>query len=348
MPAASSIILAPFVPLYGAITVAHRALYKRGLLRTTELPTPVISIGNITAGGTGKTPLVEFIARHAAALGRQTCILTRGYGRKDPNTRVLVSDGNQLLAQAVAAGDEPVMLATNLKGIAAVISDANRVAAAKWAHENLKTEIFILDDGFQHFRIARDLNIVTIDATNPWGDGHLLPRGLLREHPRNLERSDCIVITRADQANNIAELKHAIDGFSGGRPLFTSRMKVGGWRRGTADGEFTSKPTQPVGVFCGIANASSFLRELKNESIDPVFFSEFPDHHRYTQIDLDQIVISANRTGARALVTTAKDAVKLKNLKLELPCYVMDIEIQIDDVAEFLKLIQTAVDVKKR
>jgi len=347
MRAASSIILAPFVPLYGAVTATHRALYKRGLLHTTDLPTPVISIGNITAGGTGKTPLVEFTARHASALGRRTCILTRGYGRKDPNARVVVSDGNQLLADADIAGDEPVMLARNLKGIAAVISDSNRVAAAKWAHDNLNTEIFILDDGFQHFRISRDLNIVTIDATNPWGNGHLLPRGLLREHPRNLRRSDCIVITRADQANNIDELKQEINAFSGGCPLFTSTMKVGRWRS-CIDQELSTKPAEPVGVFCGIANPKSFLRALKNQSIDPVFVSEFPDHHRYSQLDLDQIVASANRNGAQSLVTTAKDAVKLKNLKLTLPCYVIDIEIQINDVASFLKLIQTAVDVPKR
>ena len=347
MRAASSIILAPFVPLYGAVTGAHRALYKRGFLRTTQLPQPLISIGNITAGGTGKTPLVEFVARHTAALGRRTCILTRGYGRQDPNVRVVVSDGTQLLADAKAAGDEPVMLGQNLKGIAAVISDANRIAAANWAHENLNTEVFILDDGFQHFRIARDLNIVTIDATNPWGNGHLLPSGLLREHPRNLRRSNCIVITRADQAKDIAELKRTTDGFSGGRPLFTSRMKVGGWRN-CNDGEMTSKPTQPAGVFCGIANPKSFLHELKNQSINPIFVSQLADHHRYTQFDLDQIVDGAKRSGAQSLITTAKDAVKVKNLQLGLPCYSMDIEIQIDEVTDFLKLIQRAVDVTKR
>ena len=165
--------------------MARHALYQTGVLRTHRVSAPVISVGNITAGGTGKTPLVEWIARHLAREGRSGCILTRGYGRAHPNQRIVVSDGKTILADASEAGDEALLLAETLLGQVAVVSDADRVSGAQWAIENLKSKFFILDDGFQNLRIARDLNIVTIDATNPWGNG-LLPAGRLREPRRGL------------------------------------------------------------------------------------------------------------------------------------------------------------------
>ena len=211
MTRASSIILAPLGALYGAITETRLALYRRGLLNVSKLDAPVISVGNITTGGTGKTPLVEYIARALAAEGRKVCILTRGYGRENPKARVLVSDGQQVLASENEAGDEPRLLAENLQGIAAVISDADRFAAGQWAISELGSEVFILDDGFQHLRLARDLNVATIDATDPWGGGRLLPRGRLREPRAGLARADCIVITRADQADDFDSLKREIE-----------------------------------------------------------------------------------------------------------------------------------------
>src|SRR2546428_11002759 len=160
--------LTPLSGLYGVASRARRALYDKGLLRVHKVSAPVISVGNVTVGGTGKTPLVAWIAKVLARDGRRVCILTRGYGRLDSHDRVIVSDGNEILASPERAGDEAYLLAEELKGCAAVISDADRVAAAHWAVENLRTDIFVLDDGFQNLRIARNLDIVTIDATNPW------------------------------------------------------------------------------------------------------------------------------------------------------------------------------------
>src|SRR6266516_4627695 len=172
----------------------RRRLSRAGVFRVHRIDEPVISVGNITTGGTGKTPLVEWIARAVASQGKRVCILTRGYGRKAPHNRVIVSDGESIRAAERSAGDEPLLLAEKLLGLAAVISDANRVSAAKWARENLASDVFILDDGFQYLSLARELNILCIDASNPWGGERLLPGGRQSEPMVEIKRTDCIVI----------------------------------------------------------------------------------------------------------------------------------------------------------
>src|SRR5712692_3986751 len=154
MNRAAIVALIPLSGLYGVAMKARRTLYQRGLFHVHKAGAPVISVGNITTGGTGKTPLVEWIARAVASEGKRVCILTRGYGRKAPPKRVIVSDGESILADEKTAGDEPLLLAEKLLGLAAVISDANRASAANWARENLASEVFILDDGFQYLSLA--------------------------------------------------------------------------------------------------------------------------------------------------------------------------------------------------
>jgi len=183
MNSAATLALTPLSSAYGLAMKARQALYRSGRFRVHDLGVPVISVGNLTTGGTGKTPLVEWIATELAQTGLRVCILTRGYGRRNAGTRVVVSDGNEIISDAARAGDEAALLAERLKGQGAVITDADRVSAARWAVENLQSDVFVLDDGFQHLRVRRDLDILTIDATNPWGNGRLLPSGILRESP---------------------------------------------------------------------------------------------------------------------------------------------------------------------
>jgi tetraacyldisaccharide 4'-kinase len=348
MNSASSIVLAPLSVLYGAVTRTRLALYKRGVLKLSTLDAPVISVGNITTGGTGKTPLVEWVARALDRQCRKVCILTRGYGRENPNIRIVVSDGQRILANELEAGDEPRLLAENLLGLAAVISDADRFAAGQWANKEFGSDVFILDDGFQYLRLVRDLNIVTIDATNPWGGGRLLPYGRLREPRGVLSRADCVVITRADQAHDLDSLRSEIEKLSHHRPIFTSRMKVQGLRR--LEPEFSKEDyasdrsiEQPIGVFCAIGNPLAFIKQLEAESYDLVSIQEFPDHFKYDQSDVSALVEQAKGAGAKSLITTAKDAVKLRALRFDLPCYVLEIEIEIDDEGSFLKLIHAAI-----
>jgi tetraacyldisaccharide 4'-kinase len=239
-------------------------------------------VGNLTLGGTGKTPLVEWIAGELAKAGMRVCILTRGYGRTNPDTRIIVSDGKEILADAAAAGDEPLLLAENLKGQAAVISDPDRVAAADWALKNLPAEVFVLDDGFQHLRVARNLNILTIDATNPWGNGKLLPAGILRESPAELARADCIVITRADDPNSTEGLRREIAKQSKQVPIFSSRMKLAGLRPihpGTTLVSPEEIKASRIAAFCGLGNPESFFSLLRRNGYQLAHTKVFRDHY---------------------------------------------------------------------
>jgi tetraacyldisaccharide 4'-kinase len=343
----SNMLLAPLSALYGMATRARQALYHRGAFKVERIEAPVISVGNITAGGTGKTPLVARLARALALEGKRACILTRGYGRANPKSRVLVSDGERVLADAREGGDEPLMLAEMLLGLCAVISDADRAEAARWAMTNLNSEVFILDDGFQHLRIARDLDIVTIDATNPWGGGHLLPRGTLREPLAGLKRADCLVVTRANQSKlDLDALRAEASSLSGGRPVFLSHTKLSRLRplfsTETHPGHDINAITQPIAAFCAIGNPRAFFKQLCDGGIKPAHTRAFPDHHVYTQREIDTLSSEARSRGAQALVTTAKDAVKLRSLNFQLPCYVLEIEIIFDEEDELLDQVRKA------
>jgi tetraacyldisaccharide 4'-kinase len=256
---------------------------------------------------------------------------------------VIVSDGSTVLTNARAAGDEPFMLAQDLKGLAAVISDPNRVAAGKWAIDNLGIEVFVLDDGFQHLALARDLDILTIDATNPWGGGKLLPAGRLREPRSCLSRADCVVVTRSDQTDRLASLKADIQGLIGSGPIVTSVMKVKSISSVNRE-EPRENPSVPLPAvaICAIGNPQSFFELLSKAGIDPLFTRTFPDHHQYTQADVDTLIEEAQKAGAHSVITTAKDAVKLNQLNFVLPCYVMKIEISFAEEDRIIELVYAA------
>jgi tetraacyldisaccharide 4'-kinase len=328
-----SLLLPPLSALYGAVTRTRLSLYQRGTFQTTKLDRPVISVGNMTVGGTGKTPLVEWIAKDVAARGKKVCILTRGYGRENPQRQVVVSDGENILATPTEAGDEPYLLATKLVGSAAVISNIDRSSAGRYAIENLGTDCFVLDDGFQHLRLARDLNVVTIDATNPWGassgQGQLLPHGRLREPLAGLSRADCVVLTRCDQADNTDALTEQIRDLIRGRPVFHSTMKA----------SYAQVVSGPVAAFCAVGNPRSFFAQVKNSGYELVFEKAFRDHHGYSQTDVNSLVRAARDAGAQSLITTAKDAVKLRSLSFSIPWCVLEIEIALENEDAFRQMI---------
>lgn len=328
-----SLILPPLSALYSAVTRTRVSLYQRGTFRTTKLDRPVISVGNMTVGGTGKTPLVELVSKIIAGTGKKVCILTRGYGRQHPERQVIVSDGQAILATPAESGDEPYLLANNLLGLAAVICSADRISAAHDAIEVFGTECFVLDDGFQHLRLARDLNIVTIDATNPWGSGQrsgeLLPYGRLREPLSGLRRAHCVVLTRCDQADDLEPLREQILNLIPNRPLFTSTMKP--TRSPLINGR--------VAAFCAVGNPQSFFAQLKTAGYDLAVEKVFRDHHLYTQNDINNLTDEATRAGATHLLTTAKDAVKLRALNFSLPYSVFEIAIALKDEEVFRSLV---------
>jgi len=336
-----------FTRLYGAITKGRNLLYEKGVFKSFSLGVPTVSIGNITVGGTGKTPLVALVAEILAENGEKVCVLSRGYGRENPKTRVLVSDGEKIFASAEQAGDEPFELARKLLGKAIIVSDANRVSAGNWAREKFGITAFVLDDAFQHLRVKRDLNIVTIDATNPFGNKKLLPAGTLREPLKNLKRADAIIITRANLAENAADLKSQIKKFNSTCPIFVSENKTSqiidledflqskkefpAKAQSTQSLEENRKPETrnqklPSSAFCALGNPNNFFEQLRRENFKVVSTEQFPDHHFYTQKDIAKLEIKAHKANAKILLTTAKDAVKLKNVRFGLPCFVVESE----------------------
>ncbi|HEY0406242.1 MAG TPA: tetraacyldisaccharide 4'-kinase [Pyrinomonadaceae bacterium] len=355
MASTSGIVLAPLGALYGLLTRARLALYRSGALRVEKIDAPVISVGNITTGGTGKTPLVEWLALMLARERYRPCILTRGYGRANARESVVVSDGEHLLAGAAEGGDEPRLLAEKLRGVAAVVSDADRVAAARWALAHLRSDIFILDDGFQHLRIARVFNILTVDATNPWGGRRLLPRGRLREPLRELARADCCVITRAEQAADIDALRAEVSRLTNGRPVFLSRAQTKGLRPVASmslnESDESSRSSlvpldslpQRASAFCALGNPQAFFAHLQADGLTLRHTRAFSDHHVYTQSDIEELEHEALARGAQALLTTAKDGVKLRALGFQLPCYAVEIELEFDDEAAFRRLVLQAI-----
>ena len=331
-------MLSPLGWLYGKIINKRNELYEKGSLESRALGVKTISVGNITVGGTGKTPLVARVAEILAARGEKVCIISRGYKRENENERVLVSDGENILADARKAGDEPLELAEKLLGKAFVIADANRSEAGLWAKERFAVTAFVLDDAFQHLKVKRDLDIVTVDATNPFGNGQTLPAGILREPLENLSRADLFVITRSNLIEDCAAIKNRIRKYNQTAPIITSQNR-------TAD--LIELKTRHTGqkrenkflAFCALGNPNNFFDQMIRENFTIVGTERFPDHHFYTPNDLERLERKAQETNAEALLTTAKDAVKLKHLHPTLPVYIARSELVFDDEKKLREMI---------
>lgn len=325
--------------LYGKIANARNSLYEKGIFESFSLGVPVISIGNITMGGTGKTPLVAYVASLLDRKNETVCIISRGYGRKNPGKRVLVSNGKALLTGPEDAGDEPYELAQKLLNKAIVISDADRVAAAAWAKESFDVTVFVLDDAFQHRRVKRDLDIVCIDAMNPCRR--------LREPLENLARADVIVITRSDLVEDIEGLKVRLAEHNPAAPIFTVKNRTSRLietsGRGVETRGSTKTPEEMAGkkalAFCALGNPESFFEQLRREGFDIAAVKAFRDHHKYKQRDIAGLEKMAKESGAEVMLTTMKDYVKLGGLHFDLPCLAVESELVFDDEESFRALI---------
>ena len=360
--------------LYGKIIDSRNALYEKEIFKSFHLGAKTVSIGNITVGGTGKTPLVAFVAQDLAKSGEKVCILTRGYGRENPKKRVLVSDGETILATVKQAGDEPFELARKLLGAAIVIADANRVAAAKWARKKFGVTVFVLDDAFQHRKAKRDLDIVILDATNPFGNFKILPSGILRESLNNLKRADLIVISRANLVENTEETKRKIKKYNSDCPIFESENRISELielkefnaktqmredevkknnscanvneyelPKRTEKSEIRNSEVKDKKAlaFCALGNPNNFFEMLRRDNFNLISTEVFPDHNFYSRKDVKNLEKAAISSGAEILLTTGKDGVKLKNLQFDVPCFVVETELFFDDEENFLEIIRS-------
>lgn len=317
--------------VYGLAAGGHRRLYDQGWLQSRRLPAPVLSIGNLTVGGTGKTPLTACLARRFQASGRQVVILSRGYGVQIKKVQV-ISDRENLLVPFPRAGDEPYLLARQLPGIP-VLTGVDRYQAGLKAWELFRPDLFLLDDGFQHLPLHRDHDLVLLDASRPFGNGRLLPRGTLREPLSTLHRPLTLVLTRYQESRHWRQLETIRAAFPECnliRALFRHQQVVS-YPRGQALA-LDSLVNHKLFAFAGLARPGVFAESLQELGILPVDYAVFPDHYPYKLLDIQQMVSQARQLGAEALITTAKDWVRLPTpWDQELPLLVLGLEVELMD-----------------
>jgi tetraacyldisaccharide 4'-kinase len=314
---------------------ARKTAYRSGLVRRKHLDCPVISVGNITTGGTGKTPVVISLARTFTACGKKVAVLSRGYGRPSrASSLVWVSDGRKLLAGPEQGGDEPVLIARSVPK-AAVIVCADRYRAGLDAVREFKPDLIILDDGFQRrFALYRDLDILVVDGINPFSTGWVLPAGLLREPLGALAEANVILLNKVNQARSPEDIRTVLKRHNPRAYLVESRYRPVALR------EFHTgkkvKPSKlegvPVGAFSGLASHLYFIRTLEHFNVIVRHAYDLKDHFAYTKEKLRAILEDAKFRGLRYLVTTQKDEVKLpRDMEPEVPILVLDIELEVTE-----------------
>ncbi|HEX5082547.1 MAG TPA: tetraacyldisaccharide 4'-kinase [Blastocatellia bacterium] len=309
-------VVYPFIyapaKLYELGVRARAAFYENRLFETRSLNTPVISVGNMTVGGSGKTPCVAFLARFLRDEGCEVAILSRGYKRESRGL-VEVANGREILCGPAESGDEPYLLANLCPG-ARVVVDRDRYAAGKWLEERAPVSVFILDDGYQHMRLARDLNLLLIDASEPLDQAKMIPFGRLREPITAMRRADAVIVTRSDQPFDRHALEHAVGRFArGGAPVFYAHHKMTELIRLDCGGAVSPAgfARKRIAAMSGVARPDRFIADLEGLGMEIVLRRDFDDHHRYTREELSEIVERAREVRAEAIVMTEKDAANL-------------------------------------
>ena len=322
--------------IYGVVIRVRQMLYRRGLFKTRQLPCKVISVGNITLGGTGKTPLVIALACELLKRGITVGILSRGYKGAREKHGGVVSDGTRIHLTPAEAGDEPFMLARLLSGVPVLVGK-KRYTKGIYAHERFGMDCLILDDGFQHLGIKRDVDIVLIDGRRGFGNGRLFPRGPLREPLRCLGRASMLVLTKAGPS---PALEGILRHHAPAAPLHHSRYKPA-FLREAASGKRVSLQAvcgKRVFAFAGIADPAYFVYLLKELGADVVKESHFPDHYNYELADLSMLREQGKTVDLS--ITTEKDFVKLQRLPLkDMPLYILGIEQEIVEAQFYRELI---------
>lgn len=326
--------------LYGLVMRLRAEFYRRHLFSSYRAPCPVISVGNLSAGGTGKTPMVLWLAQQLRSRHKRLAIVSRGYGTPairqpdQPPGITLVADANGTRLTPPDAADEAALLAANLPGVT-ILTGADRARLIRFAVEVQGAECIVMDDGFQHLRVERDLDLVLLDARQPFGNGFLLPGGILRESPQALHRCDAIILTRCDSELLFEQAKTLLTSLLPGKPIFRADHQPAAWLRlGTTEPlPLAMLAERPVLAFCGIARPDSFVELLKKSQTPIAELRTFPDHFQYTPAVWADLVRQARASQAEAIVCTEKDAVKIHPawVSPELPLFFLRMTLQFSE-----------------
>jgi tetraacyldisaccharide 4'-kinase len=327
-------LLIPLALVYALAQRLRAGMYRAGMLKTRRLPRPVVSVGNITVGGTGKTPVTALIARLLLERGVKVAVLSRGYGGTLEGTTAIVSDGREILVSAEQCGDEPYLLASTIPDLMAVMG-SDRYSAGLLAMERLAPDIFLLDDGFQHLALHRDVNILLLDCAKPFGNGWTLPAGLLREPTDAARRADLIIHTRCPEGAATPKVL--------GKPYCAARHRLSDAipLTGGAPLTFEDLRGRKVVAFAGIAEPTAFFDGLTGRGLNVAATLTFPDHSRYNDARIAELADVMRTCGADYAVTTEKDGVKLEHLPAELAQKILlaRLELSLDDPSPLLTLL---------
>lgn len=318
------IALFPFSLLYGLVISLRNLFFDIGIFKTVKVKVPVISVGNLTAGGTGKTPLVEYILEFLLRQNKRTAVVSRGYKRTTKGTLV-VSDGERLLCKADECGDEPFQIAQKFPS-SIVIVDEQKSRAAQLAVQKFNCDHIIVDDGFQHRQLHRNLDIVVVDASKPLSRELMLPAGLRREPMRNIKRADIIIYSNWKQKSDT--LKNTSAKLTA-RTMLEPRKLVGIQKYDMLELEVLKNKT--CVAFCGIGNPDSFERRLKELGLVVKIFKKYSDHYQYDAEDIEILKKEFKEQKTDFVITTEKDFVRLINMKAqitELPLYYLEVAVR--------------------
>ncbi len=326
--------LAPLGTVYGMAMARRRRRYEMGGARARKNPVPVVSVGNLALGGTGKTPTVAWLIERLLSSGRRPAVVSRGYGGR-PRDVMVVGDGAGRLMSAPPAADEAAMLARRYPEVP-VLTGADRAFVARKAAEEFGAEVVVLDDGFQHLALAREVDLVLLRGEAPFGNGRVFPAGVLREPASALGRADAILLTGGERARSqVLSLAPNV-------PVFTGSLAPDALLDANAEeaGAPDALRGARVVAVSGLGNPRGFERTLESLGVEVVVHHEYPDHANYALADGVRLVSSLKKTGADFILTTEKDAAKLSSLLREAPLRVLRVVMRIDAGADLARLIE--------
>jgi len=336
--------LTPLAGLYAAGARLRRTAYQQGWLKSRRLSSPVVSVGNLTMGGSGKTPLVAEVAEVLLANGRKPAILTRGYRREPGADLIALEPAPHRNPDPRTTGDEPALLARMLPQVPMVIC-ADRFRAGQLTETRFGADVHILDDGFQHLALARDVDLVAIDVTADVLRGAVLPAGRLREPLSALAQADVIVLTRTE-IRDPAETEKRVREINPKAPIFHCAMRLHSLVREDSGraAEPEDWPTRPVCAFCAVGNPTAFFSDLRRWGFNPVAEITFRDHHVYSREDVEHLNRAAGEKGAVAFVTTEKDVMNLPSgLEFGLPVLACTIRAEISEPEKFQQVLLAGI-----
>lgn len=323
--------------------------YHLGIRKRHRLPCPVLCIGNLTTGGTGKTPMTQAVCRLLRATGRRVVVLSRGYGGENEYGCAVVSDGERLLLTARESGDEASLLASTLPGIPVVVGKDRRVTG-RLAWERFHPDVIVLDDGMQFWQLHRDLDIVLLNACEPFDNGWTFPRGLLREPPSHLRRAGAVVLTNAQRAGSaqVALVQKQVAKLAPGVPVFTADLTPTGLRAlpGKIEYPLSWLQGQKVAALSALGNPAAFEAMLEALGANLLTRFRFRDHKQITDEELKRVCGEAKAEHVEAVITTEKDAVKLHPEIAPLPLLALQVEMQLEGEKAFWGVVESVLDLQ--